>query len=138
MTLLKISQLYSESDVTFYYNTINKRAETRGYLEKNAITRSSRPQSLECMVWVLLQNLSRFLFRAILTYCDFLFFTTLQSISRHSFACTIDKFLCFSSFLESCGTNSIFVNYCSLPIVVIPFHLSTASTYTCLYRFIRY
>ena len=47
-------------------------------------------------------------------------------------------FLLFFSFLESCGTNSIFVNYYLAPIMVIPFHLSTASTYTRLYRFVRY
>ena len=50
----------------------------------------------------------------------------------------IDMFLHFFSFFENCGTNLIFVYYCLLPIVVIPFHLITANTYTRLYQVVQY
>ena len=50
----------------------------------------------------------------------------------------INMFIHLSSFFESCGTNSIFINYCLVPIVVIPFHLTTASTFTHVYQFVRH
>ena len=65
-------------------------------------------------------------------------FTTLQSIIWRIFGLMIDMFLHLFSFFENYGTNSIYVYYCLLPIMVIPFHLTTANTYTHLYRFVRY
>ena len=44
----------------------------------------------------------------------------------------------FFSFMEHCGSNPFFVIYCLPLIVVIPFHLTSVSTYTRLYRFVRY
>ena len=50
----------------------------------------------------------------------------------------INMFLHLFSFFDSCGTNSIFVNYCLAPIMVIPSHLTRASTYIHLYQFVQY
>ena len=71
--------------------------------------------------------------------CYIYIFTILQFILWRGFGFVRDMLLLFFSFIENYGTNSIFIDYYLLPVVVIPFHLSTASTYnTCLYWFVKY